>query len=581
MLKDQKIWLVKSSGRILGPFRESEISERLKSREISVVDEVAEPLRRWHVIQIHPHFHEMVTNLRHQSLNELTEANWTPTNTDSTSVTQTLTDLANSGVIDDLTDTAKSFKSLTKEIVIESEEDSSPVPIASGGRFQLPSEQSKAVAARAESTAKWLWITTIIVLALVGGYVMFRRAVDPVKPSSLSLAAVRQSVINDVQVGRYAEALKLMKSFFATVDGAGELSIYYGILAIQLEGQTTLGRRLLSQVIDANRPERKQAFTGLGVADMMDGNWSAAQKNFQAALLIDPDYFPALTNLAIVYSRLGKKSKADESAWNTFRRYPLNPEPLLLLAQWATGPNKELQDRLRAFGDSQWHQLVEVRFFEMVLGAYGRATGINQKVREFLDIDPRISVDHRKNFFVYRRGFDWSNWQDRCQKIVAIVADPASASALRAACHAQEERWDLARVQIEQAAHQSPKDPLIQAWFAYILGRSGDLQQASVVLGRSNEFNRSNPYKLPTLLQARFCQEQGDFKCARENWQRLYDRDVDLLAAVTGLAWAGANDQNHDEASKYLERGLRLSPDYIPLLTLRQIAESGGWYGSH
>ncbi len=575
-------WLVKSSGRVLGPYTMEQIGELLRTREISVVDEVASPMRRWQIVQHHEKFRELVQRLRHHALAENTEAGFTPTHTDSTTnVTQTLTDLLESDLTDELTESGRSFTKTSKEIVIENVVDESgPLPVVAGGRFQTQNTQGPAVRRQADRTAKLLWMVTGLVLILVAGFVIFKRSTAPVRTANLSISAVRQNVINDVQVGRYSEALKLMKSYFTSADNAGELSIYYGILAIQIEGQTTLGRRLLNQVIASDRPEKKQAYTGLGVADLLDHDWSGALKHFESALRIDPDYFPALTNLAIVKSHLGDKTSAVETAWNIFKRYPVNPEPLLLLAQWTESASERanVKGRLTSYANSQWNHLNEVKFFELLLSDGLKGQPLVESVRGFLDLDPRMVLDHRKNFFVYRGDLDWGNWQSQCEKLASRLNDRSTGSTLMAACRAYEDRWDLAKKEIEVAANRSPKDPLVQAWYAYILGKTGDVDQASVVLGRSNEMNRAGDFKLPTLLQARFCQDQGDIECASSNWQRIYDRDVDQVTAVAGLAWVFAQNQKFEEASKFLDRGLKLSPDYIPLLSLRQVAETGGWY---
>ena len=44
------IWLVKSSKRILGPFSISEIENLLRTKEISITDEVIAPNSRWKVL---------------------------------------------------------------------------------------------------------------------------------------------------------------------------------------------------------------------------------------------------------------------------------------------------------------------------------------------------------------------------------------------------------------------------------------------------------------------------------------------------------------------------------------------------
>src|SRR5690606_4600246 len=111
--------------------------------------------------------------------------------------------------------------------------------------------------------------------------------------------------VNLVQIGHYHEALNKLKSHIPDPNLAGDLAIYYGPLVIQVEGQTVLGRRLLNAALAAKRPEVKQAYSGLGVADLIDGQLDSAEANFEKAMALDPDYVPAITNMAAVALQRG------------------------------------------------------------------------------------------------------------------------------------------------------------------------------------------------------------------------------------------------------------------------------------
>ncbi|NJM09998.1 MAG: hypothetical protein HC883_03675 [Bdellovibrionaceae bacterium] len=115
------------------------------------------------------------------------------------------------------------------------------------------------------------------------------------------------------------------------------------------------------------------------------------------------------------------------------------------------------------------------------------------------------------------------------------LGDGPRVATFLASCQARDARWDNARRSIERAVNQSPRDPLIQAWYSYVFKESGDPEQASVILGRATEYNRRGEFVLPALLQARFCQSNGDVDCARDSWQQIYERDLDYLPAVAGL----------------------------------------------
>lgn len=583
MTRAELPWLVKSSGRILGPFATEKIAELLRTREISVLDEISKPLRRWQTIQYHEEFRDVVESMRKAVLSEKTEATWTPTN--QTSATQTLTDVVDGDLTEEISQ-IDGFTSTAKEIVIHNVKEQREVAPFAGGRYQASNVTNPAMQRQIEKTTRGLWLVTGIVLLVALGFILQKRW-SMNSEARLSPASFKQQIANMVQAGRYTEALKELKSYFPDPNQAGDLAIYYGSLLIQVENQTVLGRRLLNTVISQKKPEVKQAYTGLGVADTVDGQWDSAEGNFNRALAIDSEYVPALTNLAFVKLQKGDYANSKTIAAKALGLNPDQGEALLTLVEaqlFLYKANSNLSDlnqtnhKVREFIARPGDFFNELGFYELYIDYLNRDRGLSDRMQSYLDKDPRLTQDHRHNVFIYRGRAPSKIMARFCEQMTENLGDEPRVSALSAACKVSEQRWDLARKAIEKSVQQAPKDPLIQAWYSLILKESGDPEQASVILGRAMEFNRRNEFGLPTLLQARFCQQQNDVDCARQNYQRLYERDLEYLPAIAGQAWVHAQQKSFGEAVKNIEHGLKRSPYYIPLLTLRQRAETEKWY---
>jgi tetratricopeptide (TPR) repeat protein len=588
MQQDGAPWLVKSSGRVIGPFSTERIAELLRSREISVLDEVSKPIRRWQTIQYHDEFKEIVESMRKANLSERTEANWTPTGVTS-NLTQTLTDATDGDLTEEISDEMV-FTSTAKEIVIHNiQEQRAPNTIVSG-RFQPSQIQNTAIQRQVEKTTRGLWMATILILLMVFAFIAKKRmngASFEVRPTQSKL---KQNVVAAVQVGHYAEALKELKGYFTDPNQAGELAIYYGSLLIQVENQTTLGRRLLNQVLSAHRPETKQAYTGLGVADLIDGQLDSAQENFEKALALDSSYVPALVNESAMYIQKGDYSRAKQLAQKALQLSPRQGEALLSLAEaqlylYKVNNNAaelgRVNKMLKDFLARQWDHSAEVGFYSLYFDYLHGDKSMEEKLTRYLDRDPELTSDHRHNVFIYRGRAQWKVLARFCEQMTDRLGESARVSNFLAACYSFESRWDSARRNVEKAVNQSPRDGLVQAWYSLVMKESGDPEQASVVLGRANEYNRRGDFLLPALLQARFCQMNKDVECARENWTKIYERNLDSLPAVAGMAWVYAQRKTFGEAVKLIDKGLRISPDYIPLLELRQQAEREGWYASN
>jgi Tfp pilus assembly protein PilF len=157
-----------------------------------------------------------------------------------------------------------------------------------------------------------------------------------------------------------------------------------------------------------------------------------------------------------------------------------------------------------------------------------------------------------------------------CEQVVDQMGTRPMAPVLLASCYAHERRWDAARRNIEKVLAQDPKNPLVQAWSAHILRGSGEPDRASVVLGSAAQNNRRGEYALPFILQGRFFNEVKDVEGAGQVWRHLYERGQQGLPIVTGLAQMHADRGSLNEAQSLLEQGLRMSPNYAPLLVLRK-----------
>lgn len=589
MTRNELLWLVKSSGRILGPFPTAKIADLLRTREISVLDEISPPMRRWQTIQYHEEFRDVVDSLRKASLSERTEATWTPGST--TQLTQTLTDLNGGELTEEITGDLDGFTNTAKEIVVHDvkEQPHGPQAPTSGGRFQPQYGKDTAIQRQVEKTTRGLWVLTGVILLAAAAFIMSKRMGGEMaaKPSGTNL---KQSVISHVQAGRYNDALKELKAYYADPMQSGELAIYYGSLLVQIEGQTLMGRRLFNLVLSSKRPEIKQAYTGLGLADLIDGALDSAQENFDRALNLDTEYVPALVNSAAVSLQKGDYAGAKQRAIKGLRANPMQGEALLMVAEaqlylYKTNGNAKELDQvsrmLRDFRNRSWDYAGETGFYSLYFDFLRKDPQLGERLRDYLDSDPKLTQDHRHNMFVYRGRAQWKVLARFCEQMAEKMGEEPRVAAFLAACYAREARWDSARRSIEKAVHQAPKDPLIQAWYSYVLRESGDADQASVVLGSATQANRRGEYVLPTLMQARFCQQAGIVSCAQSNWQKIYEQNLEYLPAVAGLAWVNSRNRSNSEAGKLMQKGLRLSPEYIPLLELRQKAESEGWYAGN
>ena len=80
--------------------------------------------------------------------------------------------------------------------------------------------------------------------------------------------------------------------------------------------------------------------------------------------------------------------------------------------------------------------------------------------------------------------------------------------------------------------------------------------------------NSPDKYKLPHILQARLCEEEKDFECARRQWELVLKIDSRSVEALYGLAFVAWSPQDNEMAQNYLTQLFANDPTYIPYLRL-------------
>lgn len=568
-------WLIRSGGRISGPFSANQIPQLLKSREVQLRDEIAEPLSRWSSIEFHPEFADEVESFKRQIMSENTEVSLTPAG--HTNATQTMTDLSDHELTEEITN---SLFTNTKEIVVDDvkEEKALNSKDIYSAQYQLQGLKSNPVLDRkVKQTSIWIQMTTLALVAVIGlGFFLWTQSKKSPN-AKLSDRDFKAKILSEIELGQYERALALMKSRSDQPRFIDDYGIYFSLLLLQVEDQSLLARRALDQLLSTQPNLRVRVLSGLGLSYMIDGQWSRSIDYFTQAAAADRSFTPALVNTSIAASLMKEKAELDRMME---RGFPSDGEAVIAVSALALEGSEArylqgAQARLQALVDRNPAFRIEGLVFKGLIDAKltGRPVS-NSVLEEVADSDPNLRADHRYNVFVYRKHLNWDNFLNSCLNLGSSGSSEGQKRLLEAICYYRAGEFSQARSIMEQLIDQNPKHALYQAWYALSLKESGSPEQASVALGRSMEFNKRDVYKLPLLLQARFCESASDRNCAYEAWKKLLEVDYNNLSALAGMAKINFENGAVDEAQRLLQRGLGLSSEYKPFLELKAMHSS-------
>lgn len=138
------------------------------------------------------------------------------------------------------------------------------------------------------------------------------------------------------QAGFYDRAVTAYRAALELAPDDAEILNNYGASLVHL-GRTGEGISALERVI-AMRPNDPQPHTNIGIAHAIDKNYRQAEEHYRRALAVDPDYWPAVFNLAKAYVELGR----DDQASATYKRYlqlrPNAPDKQVIMNRAGLGP---------------------------------------------------------------------------------------------------------------------------------------------------------------------------------------------------------------------------------------------------
>ena len=592
MDKETPLWLVKSVGRILGPMAASEVAKLLESREIYLVDEVAEPLRRWFSIQEVEGFRQTVQELRKKGVHATYEDTVTltgGTNTNKTiTVTQPVEDSFGEGATDDV-ESISSMSSGTnlEEIVYEDVKETKKI-----SQRNTPALATFGVkgsdAVRSAATATSRWIVTAVFLGVVGvsAYYGYQQLVQKPRLQEVSSQDDYQRGMAALDAGDYSTALDRLRRFYQTHPEREELQLYLGPLMIQLENQTVQGKQMLYKMIEKDPRVAKESWTGIGIAELIDGHLDLAADAFNKALEKDPFYFPALINQGLLALQKQDLTKAKSIFESVVNKTDTEPSAFLLLAETLIELSREeeksstLEQASRVLADflkGAHDYAQEADFISLYIQILrGQNEHAAKRAERILDRDPNLTEDHRHNIFIYSRRLSWGSWVKWCEHIQSAMGPSPVGQSLWAYCLFRSDRSIEAKKAIENAVVRGPREPLVQAVYSYILHASNLDDQASVALGKALEMDSRGEYQLPLILQAQFCERQKDSECVSRSWTELLKRNPNELVAIAGMAQVGLDTQDLSLVSSHLIRGLSISKDYKPIRKLVQKAEGIG-----
>ncbi|AHZ83508.1 tetratricopeptide repeat protein [Bdellovibrio bacteriovorus] len=583
MSSTEKNWLVKSSTRILGPFTLAEVTEQLRSKQVSIIDEVRQPEGRWSYIRENKLFMDIVKNIREEQ-----DSHSEQTMTQSIAHhTMTRTDVL--PVTDDLTPTPVPHLDLTPP-PIRDIKDVTPVVQTPANRTAVAATAAKSYGATGDTRLQGkireksnLMRWGILAAAVAVAGVVFVTLSQKDKNKSLGYEELMSQALRYKSLGLYERSLESYQRASKLKEPDAEAQVQMATVLISEDRQSLMGRRILERALvqeNRSRSEIVDAYLGIAVSYMMDGDLKQAEDTLQKAIGHEPFNISALLNLAIIQLKKGNYGEAMRDFDAIYRK---NPGSVLALfgkamasveyAKTVNDPNflNQLVGDIKANIQKTGYLRQELLLFLVYAQSLmGDVDGVNRAVVQFLAEMPGQARNYIHPLQVEWRFTQWDYLEKYCAEAFKKQSPHAELKALRSVCLMEVNRDSDASKVLQEALAEAPKDPYVLVTQASYLSKVGRLPEALGIL----KMPELSQISVKNLLMGDICIITQDVNCAQTAYTHIYSSDKRSAPTLYGLAWVMVKSNNRPMAYDYVRAGLQAEPNYLPLLELRDQLES-------
>jgi tetratricopeptide (TPR) repeat protein len=583
------IWLVKSGEKIIGPFSTQEVTDRLKQREIVVIDEIACHLGHWRFVREELAFAKVVAEMGLNSLNnhedtqiqsELFELDGTPT----APIADDFISANESRVVHEVNHWDLQTK---PRMVRQSSSQDSPQGRTRGTEQVESHLQSQLDVVDCPSSRIGARIVGFIAVVISLGLLLVSLFVFVVKPHlSVPKSAVKapSEVLQD--------ALSLIMRDGQTVAGKRMLEA----LVVEVQGnlEKPLGSVKQGEVLApvVRTDVRADIWAARGLAEIVGEDFAAAESILKNGLLEFPKHSTIVYNLGIAQFLSGQLSEAMESFSQLSSSTPNEANYANETSETIEGVNLSAMMLARTLiskgGGNSFEQAIKVLlpatkshrdFFQesLLLTSYaemqvGHREQALAKARQLLEADPFQTEEYNHNLIFFATEVGWQKLLPLCEQMYGKYKSPIT-QALQGFCLTKVGRVSEARdllLDLTSHRHELSTDAdftsLSHALDAYIFIKMGQDEDARAALRVSMKDSSS---QLARILAGRTCSNLKDYSCAKEIWQSLATVSPHLPIAEVGTAIVAVNEGKKAEANRILDKLLAASPRYSPARKLR------------
>ena len=589
---DDKRFLIRSSGHILGPFFKNEVIDLIKKGKISIFDEVAEPYTIWFYLQDHSDFKKIVHSMSMQTrlVNFLSSVHTKISHISKNTKDKTTEQTTEKTLTETTTKAQTKTLSLSEKQAASEANIESLKPIHSSSSldsgYKSETEADEVIRQKINLIVSWSWKSIVILIFLIGCYISYKEFYIPFQQKKIIQNNLHSKGSLFYTTGDFKRALP----FFETAYSHNLLS---DDEKISLAGMLIQANKISKAIAIKNEVLETPSFQKTEGA-LLDILIDYTQKNDdefknKAEFLIKNNRKPKATqitlfNLALFYwdNHNYKKSielldefilRSDRNIANYLRALNLlNQNKLDELETYITS---EEVGGLSFFNKKHGIKEFRQEFYFLLSYIYmkkGNRKELADAIIKLLNEDPFLYQDYKYSAFLAKnRLFNWNYFYSRCKEIFDLDPNNNLFKALHSFCHLKARLNPSSALnfiaQIKNTKDQNPLFLSLEIYFIMEKNKDNNIQlEESFSLINYKETKQP----LPFILKARFFEKQKDWNTALLTWEQLISFDSDNLSGNAGVAFNSYQLGDLVKGETYLKKTLEKYPYYTKILPYKK-----------
>ncbi|MBN8536417.1 MAG: hypothetical protein J0M15_05155 [Deltaproteobacteria bacterium] len=575
----EKMWLVRASTKIQGPYSLDDIVQLLMFNQISFVDEIRRPKSRWNFIREYPYLVEIIKSKRDAINNEQTKTN--PVTT-STQITQTASNAGlPSKVIEVNFDEIKDIEPL-KETPFSFSPKGKTISVTSGKSFgSLEDENVKSQMStnHKKMKSKVIFFSLAIVFIMVGfkGLQKYQE-VGKVKEKINQISRLYNLKL-------YEDAFRIYEELKENNELSNEIKSQINAARITFGKESSQVRNQVLKSLDkiSDIKKKGELLSLVGLSYQFEGDFFKAAEFYQNSAIQDPNNESAVLNslgLEILKNKdFVKYNQTKKNALNFYKHLadvrPENFENINYFQFLKALFNLELKEDLKEEISINVNELFAIKNKSSFLKNEIQVVSIGLKKSEgsltdndyieLIESLPKQGKKFARNPSVNWSLTDWSFLEDLCDKIVG-QENQLMPLLFKAYCSLEAGQYEKVETLLSKSlllAKGSNHHDLMQLHLAFIKGETIKIDSLLKKTDLSN-------FAVTHYYRGMHCLNNKNNTCAKEAFTNL----LNSFSNWGFLAQLGLYLADNKTSKQNIYEGSRKEPMFLPLLLERSLFEN-------